>query len=151
MGLRGPAPEPLALKVLKGTARRPDRVPQPSVGGGLPACPAWLEPEAKREWRRVAPELRRLGLLTVVDRAALAGYCQAYSRWRAAEERVRDGELTFTTQTGFVGVRPEVAIAQKSLALVRAFCHEFGLTPSARARMTVPERPADGGLDALLG
>jgi phage terminase small subunit len=50
-----------------------------------------LSAEAKIEWRRVARALHRLGLLTSVDRAALAAYCQAYARWRQAEKAL--GEM----------------------------------------------------------
>jgi len=98
-----------------------------------------LLPEAKREWARIAPELESLGLLTIVDRAALAGYCQAYARAMQAEQRVQKKGLIFTTNTGYVQQRPEVAIAQKSWQLVRAFAAEFGLTPSSRSRIEVKE------------
>jgi P27 family predicted phage terminase small subunit len=99
----------------------------------------WLDREAKREWRRVAPELERLGMLTRVDMAALAGYCQSYARWKQAEKVLSELGTTFVTEKGYLMPRPEVAVARTSLQMVRAFCAEFGLTPSARGRMTVPE------------
>jgi P27 family predicted phage terminase small subunit len=94
------------------------------------------------------PELRRLGLLTVVDRAALAGYCQSYARWVQAEKVLEKG-MTFTTSTGYIQQRPEVAIAQKSLQLMKSFLIEFGLTPASRTRLSVPEKEEDE-LDAIL-
>jgi P27 family predicted phage terminase small subunit len=94
---------------------------------------------AKKEWKRVAPELEKLGLLTRVDMAALAGYCQGYARWVQAEKALADYGLTFVTDTGYITQRPEVAIGNKALDQVRAFCVQFGLTPSSRARMTLPE------------
>jgi P27 family predicted phage terminase small subunit len=139
MGRRGPAPQPPQLKILRGNpGHRPieDNIPKPRPVP--PERPAWLTGEARREWDRIVPELDRLGLLTVVDRAALAGYCQSYSRWVQAERVLKREGMTFATLTGYIQQRPEVAIAQKYLQLVKAFCAEFGLTPSARGRMTIP-------------
>jgi Phage terminase, small subunit len=36
-------------------------------------------PEAKKEWKRLAGEVGRLGLLTRIDRGQLAPYCQAHA------------------------------------------------------------------------
>ena len=33
--------------------------------------------------------MEQLGILTEVDMAAFAGYCQAYARWKEAEEFIR--------------------------------------------------------------
>jgi P27 family predicted phage terminase small subunit len=106
-------------------------------------------PEAKREWSRIVPELERLGLLTLVDRGALAAYCQAYGRAVQAEKTLLKEGLNFTTPNGYIQQRPEVAIAQKSWQAVRAFAAEFGLTPSARSRLSVqkPEDEAEDDLD----
>jgi P27 family predicted phage terminase small subunit len=52
----------------------------------VPEPPPFLVGYAADEWWRVAPELHRLGLLTLVDVMPLAAYCEAYKRWRTAEE-----------------------------------------------------------------
>lgn len=138
MAAIGRPPKPLALKILEGNpGHRPLNRYEPKPRPIAPPCPRWLEPEAKREWKRISRELEALGLLTVIDRAVLAGYCQAWARWRAAEEVLTREGTTFTTPNGYRQQRPEVSIAQKSLQLVAKFATEFGLTPSARTRLGV--------------
>jgi P27 family predicted phage terminase small subunit len=46
----------------------------------------------------VASELHGMGVLTTIDRAALAAYCQAYGRWVEAEERMRESSLIYKTR-----------------------------------------------------
>jgi P27 family predicted phage terminase small subunit len=151
MGRRGPAPKPTVLKVLQGNpGKRPLNQNEPKPKPIAPKCPSWLDKEAKREWKRVAPELERLGLLTVVDGAALAAYCQAYSRWKQAEEIIKREGMTFTTETGYLMPHPAVKIAEKSMQLIKAFCAEFGLTPSSRCRMSLPEQKEDDEFEEFL-
>jgi P27 family predicted phage terminase small subunit len=45
----------------------------------IPGCPKHLLPEAKKEWRRIGPELEALGLISKIDRPALALYCQEWA------------------------------------------------------------------------
>lgn len=144
MGARGPAPKPTALTLLEGNpGHRPINRSEPKPRPVAPTCPSWLDKQAKQEWRRIAPLLERLGLLTEIDGAALAGYCQSYARWRQCQEVLAKDGLTFTTGTGYVQARPEVAIGNRALIEVRAFCVQFGLTPSARARMQLYEAGGD--------
>ena len=145
MAGRGPAPKPTALKLLTGNqGHQKIGGSEPKPRPVAPKCPLWLDAEAKREWRRIAPELDRLGLLTLVDMAALAGYCQSYSTWKAATLALAEHGLTYEAENGNIRQRPENTIAARALAEVRQFCQQFGLTPSARARMTLPEAPDDG-------
>lgn len=144
MGARGPVPKPTKLKLIEGNpGKRPLNQNEPKPEPIAPDPPKWLTGEAKKEWLRVAPELEKLGLLTRVDMAALAGYCQAYATWVKAEKILKKEGLTFTTPNGYIQQRPEVSIAQKSLQIVRGFCAEFGLTPSARSRMSLPDQAGD--------
>lgn len=146
---RGRKPKPTHLKLLQGNpGKRPVNKREPKPRPIAPSCPSWLSAEAKKEWAVIAPELERLGLLTIIDGSALAGYCQSYARWKQAERVLDKDGFTRETESGFLQQRPEVSIAQKSLGLVAKFLVEFGMTPSSRARLTLPEA---GDEDAFFG
>ncbi|WP_417208440.1 phage terminase small subunit P27 family [Antarctobacter sp.] len=84
--MRGRKPKPSGLKLVTGTDRS-DRQ-NPSEPKPQPACPEppdHLKGEARAEWDRVCGQLCALGILSQIDRAALAAYCQAYGRWVQAE------------------------------------------------------------------
>ena len=111
----GPARKPTQLKIIQGNpGHQKLNKAEPHPAPVAPSRPEWLSPEAKREWSRIVPELERLGLLTIVDRGALTGYCQAWGRAVEAEAILKAEGLTFTTPNGYVQQRPEVSIAQKS-------------------------------------
>jgi P27 family predicted phage terminase small subunit len=82
-------PHPTYLKVLRGNPGHrplPEREPEPTQSDAVPEPPPWIEGEGAAEWRRVAPELHRLRLVTPVDLSVLEAYCLAYGHWRDAEE-----------------------------------------------------------------
>ena len=106
MSRRGAKPKPTKLKALSGTLRSDRLNPhEPETRPAVPRCPEHLGPEAKREWRRLAPQLARMGLLCKIDRAALALFCQAWARWIDAEEApatpVRPPERTLPWPSGW--------------------------------------------------
>ena len=81
MAQRGRKPKPTAIKELEGNpGKRPLNEAEPKPEHKAPPCPKWLEPEAKKEWRRLSKQLEAIGVLTEVDQAAFASYCQAYAR-----------------------------------------------------------------------
>jgi P27 family predicted phage terminase small subunit len=148
--------KPTALKVLHGTFRKdraPKREPKPKAGTKPPTAPSYLGALARAEWRRLAPRLHKLGLLTEVDRSKFAMYCQAYARWQEAEKVITDQGMTFMTEKGYVVQRPEVAIALKQAKMAKELGAEFGLDPAARSRIDVPEpeKPRDPTADFLFG
>lgn len=57
---------------------------EPIPAKGIPSCPGWLLPEAKKEWKRLADLMNQMGVLTEVDMAAFAAYCQSYARYSQA-------------------------------------------------------------------
>jgi len=140
----GRKPKPTALKMLEGNpGKRPLNEREPVPPKGSIKCPEWLLPEAKKEWKRLAPSLEAMGVLTVLDLAAFEGYCQAYARWKEAEAFIAQHGSIFKTPSGYVQQVPQVSIAQQSLKIVQSFCSEFGLTPATRARIIA----AGGGKD----
>ena len=70
------------------------------------------------------------GVLTMADLTAFAGYCQAYARWKEAEEFITQHGSIFKTPSGYVQQVPQVSIAQQNLKIMQSFCSDFGLTPA---------------------
>lgn len=158
--MRGRKPKPTHLKLVTGNAGKrplPKGEPKPRpLAGDLPPVlpmmatsapammpPAWLLDEAKVEWGRIAEELSRLGLLTKIDRGALAAVCQAYGRWQQAEEALakiaaRDpifkGLMIKTSNKNLIQ-NPLVGAANTAQRDYVRYCAEFGMTPSARTRI----------------
>jgi P27 family predicted phage terminase small subunit len=127
--------KPTRLKLLQGTFRKdraPKHEPEPR---GIASCPLGLDPDAKAEWKRIAPELTRLGLRTSVDRAAFSAYCASYATWRHADKEIQEKGLTITTTRGVVK-NPAVLIASDQLKLMALYIAKFGLSPSDRNRIS---------------
>ena len=154
MATRGRKPKPTALKVLEGNpGKRPLNGREPVPPRAALKCPAWLLPEAKKEWRRLAKQMEQIGILTEVDMAAFAGYCQAYARWKEAEEFITQHGSIVKTPSGYWQQVPQVSIAQTYLKIMNRFAEQFGLTPSSRSRI-IAEDSSGGTVDemeALLG
>lgn len=120
---------------------------------GVPGMPEWLSREAKAEWRRIAPELDRVGVLCKVDRAALAAYCQAFAEMADAirilekEGRIID-QAVFNKVgdvTGYIKkIHPAHKLYKEGTARVKQFLGEFGLTPSSRVRLKAGPGAGEG-------
>ena len=137
MATRGRKPKPTAVKVLEGNPGKRELntfepVPKKT---SLPKCPDWLEEEARNEWHRLAKNLFELGLLTDLDVQAFASYCQAYARWREAEEFITQHGSLIKTKSGYWQQVPQVSIAHQNQKIMMQAAAEFGLTPSSRSRI----------------
>lgn len=154
MATRGRKPKPTALKMLEGNpGKRKLNTKEPVPEKKVPKCPSWLEDEAKKEWRRMVKVLGPMGLLTEMDMTAFAGYCQAYARWKAAEEFITQHGDMVRTPNGYLQQVPQVSIAQTNQKIMLKFAEQFGLTPSARSRIAAGEGTADTAdeMELLLG
>jgi P27 family predicted phage terminase small subunit len=136
----GRRPKPTAIRRLEGNrGKRAWNHAEPTAPDALPRCPEHLAPVARAEWRRVARTLHAMGVLTTIDRAALAAYCQAYARWVEAEHRLRETPPLVKTASGYVQQSPWLAIANKQLELMGRFMTELGMTRAARSRVAVED------------
>ncbi|WP_026523292.1 phage terminase small subunit P27 family [Butyrivibrio sp. MB2005] len=137
MSTKGRKPKPTAIKVLEGNPgkrklNKNEIVPEK---GKLPKCPDWLEDEAKAEWDRLCKNLFELGILTELDLMPFASYCQAYARWREAEEFISQHGTIVKTKSGYWQQVPQVSISHQNQKIMMQAASEFGLTPSARSRI----------------
>jgi P27 family predicted phage terminase small subunit len=142
MSPRGKKPTPSHLKLITGTFRK-DRSskhePMPELA--IPSVPPELSDDAKLEWGRASVDLYRMGLLTHIDRMALAAYCDSCGIFIRARrllaklgEDGADGLLIKTAQGNLIQ-NPLIGIANKAKRDMMAYAAEFGMTPSARARV----------------
>lgn len=158
MGERGPKPLPANVHVLRGNA---SKLPRASLQdtvcppAAIPSAPDHLNAEALEEWQRVTPLLLQLGLITEIDRAALAGYCQAYGRWVNAERTIarlngesengHGGEID-VTPSGYKQISVHEQRSNRALETMAKFAAEFGMTPSSRSRVTPSAHGEQGEL-----
>ena len=167
MGQRGPKALPTNVRLLRGNPGRrpiPEGEVQPEID--IPGCPKHLLPEARKEWKRITPELEQLGLVSRIDRASLSLYCQEWAWWAwhdsllqrdiklAGERRAAyeadpankdkpwaggDG-FQIPTPNGSMSYNPHWVARRQAAAQLDKFLASFGMSPSSRGRVTPSNR-----------
>ena len=153
---QGRKPKPTYLKVVEGNkGKRPVNKSEPKPGQASTMPPPYLIPEAKKIWKRLVPELKKLHLFTKIDRDMFAAYCTALARAKEADAAVTEHGLTYTSYSEKGGEtikrRPETIILTEQLKLAKALAAEFGLTPSSRTRFDGMGSEANDDEDFLFG
>jgi P27 family predicted phage terminase small subunit len=129
---------PLALVKLEGNPghrKLPSKDEEVTAVPGAPKCPAWLDATARAEWARVVPLLNAQGTLAQIDMAGIAGYCYCYSvvvKYHASK------------------VPAEQNLVTKHLQRMQSFASLLGMSPSDRAKLSIPGRKADDEMGELL-
>lgn len=157
MGTRGPAPTPTKILDARGSPwknreRRGKKEPKPRAGS--PKRPAWLPSRCWSDWSRLIHDIAP-GLVTTVDRNALARYVVLLDQWKTAMAWIDEHGTTYEEKRVMgattKGAEPEMVVVghrqypqvKEAMGLVDAMLRlekEFGLTPAARARLIAPEK-----------
>ena len=167
-GTRGPLPKPASLKLLEGNAGK--RALDLSAGVNppiaVPTAPRHLGKSAMKEWKRITPLLEELGLISGLDRAALALYCQAAGRL-AELETAFNGQVArlvaegsdyadavykasyAVTPSGYAQQSVIVQLIGKHREQLNRYLMHFGLSPAARGRVQASNyvQPTLPGID----
>jgi P27 family predicted phage terminase small subunit len=142
----GPAPKPTALKLIEGNpGKRKLNTNEPKPANVPPKCPGHLDDVAKKEWKRLAPVLSRMRVLTEADGIVLSTLCQTYSRLIAAQEALSKSSLLVKTGSGYVQQSPLIGIISNCTAQLVTLCREFGLSPASRTRIAADQEQARSG------
>jgi P27 family predicted phage terminase small subunit len=146
MGRRGPPPKPAKLRLVEGA--RPDRVNQhePVPSTDLPVCPEDVSDEVREVWDYTVAELAQMGLASSADRDALQCFCEAVVAHRKASVLLARSDVLIKGMHGTPVRNPALQVQRDAAQVIRAFAQEFGLTPSARARIEV-KADEDAGAD----
>lgn len=127
MGNRGPQKTPTAVLKARGSWRAVVRKDEPALSPSLPKCPRWLNDDAKKFWKKIAPHVFNMGIMTDADEFQLALLCdQAVFYQKASEDR-------------------DMGACTKILPSLMKLCGKFGLSPSDRAGLAVgpPKKQED--------
>lgn len=173
MGLRGPAPRPTALRLMQGAQPSKTNQREPIPTSALPTIPEELldiapipagkesDPaalKARREaeskvaafeevWERTVAHLVRMGIASAADTDSLVAYVAAVVNHRWSTKVLTASPLIVRAGNGSLVRNPAMVVQERSAATMKAFAEQFGLTPSARARIEVPGGASNGGLD----
>ena len=140
-------PLPAALKLLRGVPGHRKLPKNPALPPGIPPCPKHLRGLARTTWHRVGQLLAQLGVVTAVDQDAIELLVRSYVEHHKAQTVLDRLGMTYTIKTAsgrVVRARPEVAIVADAARRLKGMLIEFGLTPSARARLDTAPAPAEG-------
>lgn len=149
--MQGRKPKPTALKLLAGNpGKRAVNHAEPKPRVVMPKPPDHLSDDEKEKWKSTVRELHPLGLITTIDKDALAMYCTIYVRWIKAERMVRDKGEIIKTAAGNIIQNPYLSIANRALDQLNKLGTEFGMTPSSRSRVKVEALDPTHELEKML-
>ena len=142
--MRGRPPLPTALKILRGNpgGRKLHKERKP---GGKPTCPDWLIDRAKEIWEARAPELIEHGILTARDTELFAAFCQELALYEGFNQMCQGKRPDTVIRKGYL------SRAKQHLENAHKLGARFGMTPSDRVRVHVPEKPKPDDEDFLFG
>jgi len=151
MGRRGPKPEPAAIKVKKGSSRRPvgsDPAPEAAASPSRVEAPSWLKGDGLDVWKRLAPRLIGMNLLSGTDAETFARYCKNFARWFKMQ-RVLDAEgETYESESPhgkYKRAHPAYLIADRLERQLTTAEANFGLNPAERQRIFAARAAALAG------
>jgi len=140
--MKGAKPKATVVKLITGNpGHRPLNAHEAKVRIVVPDPPEMLtaNPEALAEWNRVTPLLAEVGLIAKLDRAIIAGYCMAWSRWIDCEKMLVTTGLIVKAPNGYPMYSPYFSASNKALDQVRQFSEQIGLSGSSRSRIKASE------------
>ncbi|GAH70047.1 unnamed protein product [marine sediment metagenome] len=146
----GPAPLPAKLKLLKGVKpyRMNKNEPKPkTASSNIPSgWSRWMSRGAITFWKRYAPKLKKLGLLTELDLSSFRILSELYSDFIRLTNLLRKVGETYETTNALkeklIKKRPEVDMRKDIESRYLSYLQQFGMSPASRTRIEVDLKTA---------
>jgi len=145
-GRSGRKPKPTALKAFSGAfeknpQRRNHR--EPKAPSNRPKKPRHVQGTAATQWYALVKRLEKLKILSSIDEVAIEQYALTYAAFREAEKNVRKRGscIDYIDANGNELSKrnpADTAMIEHGRRLTQIES-EFGLTPSSRTRVQVPD------------
>ena len=123
---RGGKPKPVALKILAGRPGKRQVPAEPAYPAGWPEMPEFLSVGGRKIWRYVMEQMQAAGVVRLIDRDLLAGYCDAVDCAIVASKRSRTDASAHAER-------------RHSWTLARLYGALFGIGPAERGRVTADD------------
>jgi P27 family predicted phage terminase small subunit len=150
MGRRGPAPKPASLRLLNGARERDVSTTEPVARSGEIVPPVDMSDDVREIFDYTVAELEFMKIASPADRDALVAYCEAVDKHRKASALLARSPVLVKGMHGNLVRNPAIQIQRDAAHLIRQLAQEFGLTPSARARID-RDRDDDDGANPFAG
>lgn len=141
--MRGAKPKSTAMLKLAGGWRISQRKNTPEPENGVPDKPMWLSPETEKSWDDIITLLAPMKILTKVDGIAIGQMAEYLTRYREVTAKIAEiGMLipiTSGNTTNAWKKNPYVAMQLDYGHNLQRMMSEFGMTPSARARVKIAD------------
>ncbi len=133
---------PTAIREARGTERfrKDQRKHEPKASDAKPKCPTHLDRRAKAEWRAIVKIMEGQGTLSADFLRSLTLYCTAYSKYLEALDLVNKTGIVVYDEKGNARRNPAQVEFHKYHDQCYKWLTEFGLTPSAKARVMVEKK-----------
>ena len=148
MKMPGPPKTPTPILKLRGSWRANTRPNEPQPPRKRPSKPGRLPADAAKLWDEICDQLAEMGVLAPVDGHALERYCRMLAQWwrlyKVIEEegdtyevKGRDGQVRHR-------LRPEARTVMSLHDSLLKIERQFGMTPAARAGLSIPPGTSGG-------
>lgn len=135
MGKRGPAPKPTTLRLLEGARERDVTRNEPVARSGKIEPPEGMSHDVRVIFEYVVAELEHMKIASPADRDSLVCYAEAVDKHRKASAVLAKSPVIIKGLHGGMVRNPALSVQRDAAQVIRQFAQEFGLTPSARARI----------------
>lgn len=113
------------------------------VGDDKVRPPKWLDDVAKKEFRRVVKEFKKIKLISNLDVSMLSMYCDLYSKYQECTKQINENGLTveYKNKNGDVNESPSpyAKLQLQYVDKINKIASSFGLTVSSRMKLTLPK------------
>jgi P27 family predicted phage terminase small subunit len=145
----GPSPKPSHLKKLEGTYKEGNELRVPSISEP-PKPPDYLNEDQKNNFTWICKTLIEINILANCDVHLMVTMACAMSLHKVAIIEIEKKGAVITTKNGYMQPNPYVAIMRDCEKTIERISNLFGLNPSARTKIPMPEAKQNNKLTLLL-
>ncbi len=143
-------PLPTRLKIFKGTNQKCRSNPdEPMPDNDSIIMPDHLNKKEQKVWTHVVDQLVAAGIMTNIDQHGMEMYCEAYAKWRDANDKLKSLGMIVKAPSGYPIPSPYLSISNKAFEQLRQMMTEFGMTPSSRSRIKAEPKKIDNDFDGF--